>query len=106
MPRDRQTPRTKRAWIAAAVELYAEGQVPPVAAVAPRADVPSLERVRHAVLEMGLQDPVLHACERSGSGVDLGHDLHAVAALLDHLLDPAHLSFNAPQAMDQLSPAL
>ena len=37
--RDRQTRRTKRALIAAADELFAEGRVPTVAAVAARADV-------------------------------------------------------------------
>src|ERR1700755_2447364 len=39
MPRDRQTQRTRRALIAAADELFAEGGVPTVAAVAERADV-------------------------------------------------------------------
>jgi AcrR family transcriptional regulator len=38
-PRDRQTRRTKRALLAAADELFAEGQVPTVADVAERADV-------------------------------------------------------------------
>jgi AcrR family transcriptional regulator len=38
-PRDRQIGRTRRALIAAADELYAEGRVPTVAAVAERADV-------------------------------------------------------------------
>src|SRR3954471_6841940 len=37
--RPRQTERTRRALIAAADELFAEGQVPTVAAVAERADV-------------------------------------------------------------------
>jgi AcrR family transcriptional regulator len=37
--RDRQTRRTRRALIAAADELFAEGRVPTVAAVAERADV-------------------------------------------------------------------
>ena len=39
MPRERQTQRTRRALIAAADELFAEGQVPTVAGVAERADV-------------------------------------------------------------------
>jgi AcrR family transcriptional regulator len=38
-PRERQTRRTRRALIAAADELFAEGRVPTVAAVAERADV-------------------------------------------------------------------
>src|SRR5580765_8148178 len=38
-PRVRQTQRTRRALIAAADELFAEGRVPTVAAVAERADV-------------------------------------------------------------------
>jgi AcrR family transcriptional regulator len=37
--RDRQTRRTRRALVAAADELFAEGRVPTVAAVAERADV-------------------------------------------------------------------
>src|SRR5919198_6114983 len=37
--RERQTRRTRRALIAAADELFAEGRVPTVAAVAERADV-------------------------------------------------------------------
>src|ERR687883_677789 len=37
--RPRQTQRTRRALIAAADELFAEGRVPTVAAVAERADV-------------------------------------------------------------------
>src|SRR3954449_3567212 len=38
-PRERQTRRTRRALIEAADELFAEGRVPTVAAVAERADV-------------------------------------------------------------------
>ena len=38
-PRDRQTRRTRRALVAAADELFAEGRVPTVAEVAQRADV-------------------------------------------------------------------
>jgi AcrR family transcriptional regulator len=38
-PRERQTRRTRRALVAAADELFAEGRVPTVAAVAERADV-------------------------------------------------------------------
>src|SRR3954466_10423220 len=38
-PRERQTRRTRRALIEAADELFAEGRVPSVAAVAERADV-------------------------------------------------------------------
>src|ERR1700759_483281 len=38
-PRDRQTRRTRKALVAAADELFAEGRVPTVAEVAERADV-------------------------------------------------------------------
>ncbi len=36
-------------------------------------------------------------------GRDLNQDIHAVAAVLDHLLKSAHLSFDAAQPPDEIA---
>src|SRR5256885_6949326 len=45
------------------------------------------------------QELAAHAAERLLHGRDLHEDVRAVALLLDHLLQPAHLSFDATEAL-------
>jgi AcrR family transcriptional regulator len=54
MPRERQTQRTRRALVAAADELFAEGRVPTVAAVAERADVARATAYRYFATQEAL----------------------------------------------------
>jgi DNA-binding FrmR family transcriptional regulator len=55
------------------------------------------DRTLDAVLDMVLEDLVLHAPERRPHRPDLGEDVDAVAVLLDHPRDPAHLPLDPPE---------
>src|SRR5205809_231966 len=50
---------------------------------------------------MVVQDPQREALERGRHGGDLREHVDAVAVLLDHPLEPTHLSLDAVQPLDQ-----
>ena len=52
-----------------------------------------------AVGDVVVQDLEGHALERGLDGAHLGQDVDAVAVVVDHALDPAHLSLDAVQAL-------
>ena len=54
-----------------------------------------------AVLDVVVEDPEREALERRRDGADLGEDVHAVAILLDHPLDPADLPLDPVQTLDE-----
>src|SRR5215213_7725603 len=60
--------------------------------------VAARDRIFDTVLDMVLEDLVLHAPECRPHRPDLGEDVDTVAILLDHARDPAHL------ALDPLQP--
>src|SRR5262245_3141965 len=51
-----------------------------------------------AMLDMVLEHLVLYLLEGGAHGLQLGEDVDAVALLIDHPLDAAHLAFDAAQA--------
>src|SRR5687767_9242569 len=51
-----------------------------------------------AVLEVLVEQIERHRLQRPGRGGDLGEDVDAVVVVLDHPLQPAHLTLDAPQA--------
>src|SRR2546423_1816608 len=59
------------------------------------------ERAGHAVVRMLLEQLLRDGLERGRDGADLRQDVDAVALVLDHLLDPAHLALDPVQAGDQ-----
>jgi len=63
--------------------------------------VPRPERARDAMLHVVIEDLQRETLERGGHCAELRQDVDAVAVVLDHALDPAHLSFDAVQALDQ-----
>lgn len=113
-PRERQTRRTRKALIDAADELFAEGRVPTVAAVAERADVaratayryfPSQEALLLETSFLGDSEPLralpelartiedpgerVAAAVRSGAEWTLGREAR-LRAILRASLDPAN----------------
>ena len=56
------------------------------------------ERAGDAVVHVVVEDPEGEALERGVHGGDLREDVDAVAVVLDHPLDPAHLALDAVQA--------
>jgi AcrR family transcriptional regulator len=79
--RDRQTRRTKRALLAAADELFAEGRVPTVADVAERADVGRATAYRYFPTQEAL---LLETTFLGDSG-----PLRALPELVEEISDPA-----------------
>src|SRR6201986_5280495 len=79
--RDRQTRRTKRALLAAADEIFAEGRVPTVADVAERADVARATAYRY----FPTQEALLLETTFLGDS-DALRDIPALAAAIE---DPA-----------------
>src|SRR6185312_7776932 len=63
--------------------------------------VPRLERSRDAVVHMVVEDLERDALERRRGGRDLREDVDAVALVLDHPLDAAHLPFDAVEPLDE-----
>src|SRR3954447_17925459 len=80
-PRERQTRRTKRALVAAADELFAEGRVPTVAEVAERADVARATAYRYF--------PTREALLLETSYLGEGEPVPGLAGLADEIADPA-----------------
>jgi len=54
-----------------------------------------MEGVRHAVLQVIVQDLLLDLVERGAHRADLVDDVDAVAVFLDHARHAAHLPFDA-----------
>src|SRR5690242_10582750 len=79
--RDRQTRRTKRALLAAADELFAEGRVPTVADVAERADVGRATAYRYF--------PTQEALLLETTFLGDSSPLRALPELVDEISDPA-----------------
>ena len=79
--RDRQTRRTKRALLAAADEIFAEGRVPTVADVAERADVARATAYRYFPTQ---EDLLLESTFLGDSG-----PIRSLATLIDEIPDPA-----------------
>jgi len=79
--RDRQTRRTKRALLAAADELFAEGRVPTVAEVAERADVARATAYRYF--------PTQEALLLETTFLGDSEPLRALPELADQFEDPA-----------------
>jgi AcrR family transcriptional regulator len=79
--RDRQTRRTKRALLAAADELFAEGRVPTVADVAERADVGRATAYRYF--------PTQEALLLETTFLGDSSPLRALPELVDEIPDPA-----------------
>jgi AcrR family transcriptional regulator len=79
--RDRQTRRTKRALLAAADEIFAEGRVPTVADVAERADVARATAYRYFPTQEAL---LLETTFLGDSG-----PIRSLPALVDEISDPA-----------------
>ena len=63
--------------------------------------VAGLERAGDAVADVLVEDLERERLERRVDGGDLGEDVDAVAVVLDHPLDAAHLAFDAVQALDE-----
>src|SRR5829696_509687 len=63
--------------------------------------VARLEGARDAVVHVLVEDLERDALEGSRGGRDLGEDVDAVALVLDHPLDPAHLSLDPVQPLDE-----
>jgi Domain of unknown function (DUF4173) len=59
------------------------------------------ERVRDAVADVVVEDLEGEALERGRDGADLRQHVDAVAVILDHALDPAHLAFDPVQPLHQ-----
>src|SRR5438093_8677139 len=59
------------------------------------------DRVRNAVVDVRIEDLEREAVERGADGGDLREDVDAVAVVLDHPLDAAHLALDSVQALDQ-----
>lgn len=57
-----------------------------------------MKGMRDAVLEMIAQCLLLDAVQGRAYCADLGQDVDAVAAFLDHARDATHLAFDATQA--------
>ena len=57
-----------------------------------------MEGVRHAMLQMVVQDLLLDLVERRPDRAELGQHVDAVAVFLDHAGDAAHLAFDAAEA--------
>ena len=55
------------------------------------------DRLGHAVLRVVGEELKRNALERRPGRVDLGEDVDAVPVLLNHLLNPAHLTLDAPK---------
>src|SRR5690349_16924844 len=64
-----------------------------------RVRVARADRRRRAVLEMVAQQLASHAPQRFLHRRDLHEDVGAVPFLLDHLLQPSHLSLDAPEPL-------
>jgi AcrR family transcriptional regulator len=79
-PRERQTRRTRRALIAAADELFAEGRVPTVADVAERADVGRATAYRYF--------PTQEALLLETSFLGDSEPLRSLPGLVDEIADP------------------
>jgi hypothetical protein len=56
------------------------------------------------VAQVALEQDAGRTAQRRLHGGDLGEDVRAVALLVDHPLQPAHLAFDALQPIDQLPP--
>jgi AcrR family transcriptional regulator len=78
--RERQTRRTRRALLAAADEIFAEGRVPTVADVAERADVARATAYRYF--------PTQEALLLDTSYLGDSEPLRSIAALVDEIDDP------------------
>jgi AcrR family transcriptional regulator len=78
--RERQTRRTRRALLAAADEIFAEGRVPTVAAVAERADVARATAYRYF--------PTQEALLLDSSFLGDSDPLRALPSLADEIADP------------------
>src|SRR5581483_11290505 len=63
--------------------------------------VPGRERRCHAVVHVLVEDAEGEAVERRRHGGDLREHVDAVAVVLDHPLDPAHLPLDAVQPLDE-----
>ena len=59
------------------------------------------ERTGDAVVHVVVEDPEREALERRVHRRDLREDVDAVAVVLDHALDPAHLALDAVQPADE-----
>ena len=59
------------------------------------------ERIGDAVLDVVVEELERDALERGLHGGDLREDVDAVAILLDHPLDPAHLALDPVQPLDE-----
>jgi len=57
-----------------------------------------MEGVRHAVLQMIVQDPLLDLVERGPHRPHLVDDIDAIAVILDHARHAAHLALDAAKA--------
>src|SRR3954451_2910392 len=80
-PRERQTRRTRRALIEAADELFAEGRVPTVAAIAERADIARATAYRYF--------PTQEALLLETSYLGDSEPLRSLVGLVDEIEDPA-----------------
>lgn len=78
--RERQTRRTRRALLAAADEIFAEGRVPTVAAVAERADVARATAYRYF--------PTQEALLLDASFLGESEPLRSLPGLADEIADP------------------
>src|SRR5947208_1359708 len=59
------------------------------------------ERVGHTVVDVIVEDLEGQALERRVHSCDLREDVDAVAVVLDHPFDAAHLTFDPVQALDE-----
>src|SRR3954447_22101555 len=62
------------------------------------AAVTACDRMLDTVADMILQDLLLDAPQRGAYRRDLGEDVDAVAVMLDHAGDPAHLALDSAEA--------
>src|SRR5262249_46627384 len=60
------------------------------------------ERPGYAVVHVVVEDGERERLERGVDRGDLREDVDAVAVVLDHSLDPPHLSFDPMQALDEV----
>src|SRR6476646_1313501 len=61
--------------------------------------VTGAHRIAYAVVDVAVQHPQPDLLERRRDGADLVEDVDAVALLLDHPLDPAHLALDPVQPL-------
>src|SRR5262245_22880778 len=63
-------------------------------------EIAALHRLLHAVADVVAQHLLLHPPQRRAHGQELGDNVDAVAVLLDHAGEAAHLALDAAQAPD------